>query len=115
MVNTSQQVGGSIGTALLNTLAANAATDYVASHLPATPAVAAEAAVPSYVTAYSWGAGLFIFGAILSALLFRRRGAAVPRTDLTSTDQPRADRPSTGQPPAGPNGDLSSEEPVLTH
>lgn len=28
-VNTSQQVGGSIGTALLNTLAANAATDYV--------------------------------------------------------------------------------------
>ncbi|HWU45338.1 MAG TPA: MFS transporter [Humibacter sp.] len=115
MVNTSQQVGGSIGTALLNTLAATAATDYVASHLPATPAVAAEAAVHSYVTAYSWGAGLFIFGAILSALLFRRRGAAVPRTDLTSTDQPRADRPSTGQPPAGPNGDLSSEEPVLTH
>jgi hypothetical protein len=34
MTNTSQQVGGSIGTALLNTLAATAATDYVASHVP---------------------------------------------------------------------------------
>jgi nitrate/nitrite transporter NarK len=32
MVNTSQQVGGSIGTALLNTLAATAAADFVAAH-----------------------------------------------------------------------------------
>lgn len=74
MVNTSQQVGGSIGTALLNTLAATAATNYVASHLPASAAVAAEAAVHSYATAYWWGAGFFAFGAVLAALLFRRRG-----------------------------------------
>jgi EmrB/QacA subfamily drug resistance transporter len=77
MVNTSQQVGGSIGTALLNTLAATAAADYVASHLPATAAVAAEAAVASYTTAYWWGAGFFTFGAVLAALLFRRRGHGV--------------------------------------
>ncbi|MFF3289102.1 MFS transporter [Streptomyces sp. NPDC003023] len=32
MVNTSQQVGGAIGTALLNTIAASATTSYVASH-----------------------------------------------------------------------------------
>jgi EmrB/QacA subfamily drug resistance transporter len=74
MVNTSQQVGGSIGTALLNTLAATAATDYVASHLPPSAAVAAQAAVHSYATAYWWGAGFFAFGAVLAALLFRRRG-----------------------------------------
>lgn len=74
MVNTSQQVGGSIGTALLNTLAATAATDYVASHLPPTASVAAEAAVHSYATAYWWGAGFFVFGAILSGVLYRRRG-----------------------------------------
>ncbi|WP_460633801.1 MFS transporter [Leifsonia lichenia] len=73
MVNTSQQVGGSIGTALLNTLAATAATNYVASHLPPTASVAAEAAVHSYATAYWWGAGFFVFGAILSGLLYRRR------------------------------------------
>jgi EmrB/QacA subfamily drug resistance transporter len=73
LVNTSQQVGGSIGTALLNTLAATAATGYVASHLPPSATVAAEAAVHSYSVAYRWGAGIFAFGAVLSALLFRRR------------------------------------------
>ena len=74
MVNTSQQVGGSIGTALLNTLAATAATDYLASHTPLTAAVGVDAAVASYSTAYLWGAGFFAIGAVLSALLFRRRG-----------------------------------------
>jgi EmrB/QacA subfamily drug resistance transporter len=74
MVNTSQQVGGSIGTALLNTLAATAAADYVASHLPATAEVAAQAAVTSYATAYWWGAGFFAVGGIIAALLFRRKG-----------------------------------------
>ncbi|WP_233199586.1 MFS transporter [Cryobacterium sp. N22] len=74
MVNTSQQVGGSIGTALLNTLAATAAADYVASHLPATAEVAAQAAVTSYATAYWWGAGFFAVGGIIAALLFRRMG-----------------------------------------
>ena len=75
MVNTGQQVGGSIGTALLNTLAASAVTSYLASHAPVTAAVAAEAAVHSYSIAYWYGAGFFAFGAILSVLLFRRRAA----------------------------------------
>ena len=73
MVNTSQQVGGSIGTALLNTLAATAAADYLATHVPVTPEVGVQAAIQSYATAYWWGAGFFAFGAVLSALLFRRR------------------------------------------
>ncbi|MFB2597903.1 MFS transporter [Herbiconiux sp. P17] len=73
MVNTSQQVGGSIGTALLNTLAATAAADFIASNAPVTAQVAADAAVASYATAYWWGAGFFAFGAVLSALLFRRK------------------------------------------
>jgi EmrB/QacA subfamily drug resistance transporter len=74
MVNTSQQVGGSIGTALLNTLAATAAADYVSAHLPATAQVAAQAAVTSYATAYWWGAGFFAVGGVIAALLFRRLG-----------------------------------------
>ncbi|MBF4573877.1 MFS transporter [Herbiconiux sp. VKM Ac-1786] len=74
MVNTSQQVGGSIGTALLNTLAATAAANYVADNLPATAEVAAQAAVHSYATAYWWGAGFFAVGAVIAALLFRRKG-----------------------------------------
>lgn len=77
MVNTSQQVGGSLGTALLNTLAATAAADYVAAHLPASAAVVADAAVQSYATAYWWGAGFFAFGGVLAGLLFRRLGHGV--------------------------------------
>lgn len=77
LVNTSQQVGGSIGTALLNTLAATALTDYLSAHLPPTPHVIQEAAVHSYSTAYWWSAGFFAFGAALSALLYRRRRPAV--------------------------------------
>jgi EmrB/QacA subfamily drug resistance transporter len=73
MVNTSQQVGGSIGVALLNTLAATAASDYLAAHSPVTGAVAASAAVHSYSTAYWWSAAFFAFGAVLTAVLFRRK------------------------------------------
>ncbi len=84
-VNTSQQVGGSLGTALLNTLAATAAADYVASHLPPTPAVLTDAAVHSYSVAYLWGALFFTVGAIIAALLFRRRRpVAVPVADAAS-------------------------------
>jgi len=92
MVNTSQQVGGSIGTALLNTLAATAATDYLASHLPPTPAVAAEAAVHSYATAYWWGAAFFAFGAVLTAFLYRRRSATAATAPAGGTADP-ADAP----------------------
>ncbi|GAA1700898.1 MFS transporter [Microbacterium sediminicola] len=77
MVNTSQQVGGSIGTALLNTLAATALTDYIAGHQPATDAVAAEAAVHSYTVAYWWSAAFFAGGAVIAALLFRRKRFSV--------------------------------------
>ncbi|MBS3180486.1 MFS transporter [Pseudoclavibacter sp. Marseille-Q4354] len=70
MVNTSQQVGGSVGTALLNTLAATAATDYLLEH--GRDAVG-DAMIASYAAAYWWGAGFFALGAVVSALLFRRR------------------------------------------
>jgi EmrB/QacA subfamily drug resistance transporter len=77
MVNTSQQVGGSVGTALLNTLAATAMTDYIASHQPPTDAVLADAAVHSYTVAYWWSAAFFTGGAIIAAVLFRRRQYSV--------------------------------------
>ena len=73
-VNTSQQVGGSIGTALLNTLAAATVANYVATHQPETAAVTAQAAVASYATAFWWGAGFFAVGGVMAALLFRRKG-----------------------------------------
>lgn len=89
MVNTSQQVGGSVGTALLITLAATAAADYVAVHTPPTAAVLADAAIQSYAVAHWWGAAFFAFGAVLAAVLFRRRGdglsLATPRATPSET------------------------------
>ncbi len=91
MVNTSQQVGGSVGTALLNTLAATAATDYIAAHTPPTEAVLADAAIHSYTVAYWWGAGLFAVGAVIAATLFRRRSdgpsIAAPRDARSETSR----------------------------
>ena len=80
MTNTSQQVGGSISTALLNTLAATAITSYVSTHLPTTPTVAAEAAVHGYSLAYAICAAFFAGGLVIAALLFRRRGHGLSLT-----------------------------------
>jgi Na+/melibiose symporter-like transporter len=77
-VNAMQQVGGSIGTALLNTLAASAATDYLAGKDPTNKLVQAGATIESYTTAFWWSAGLFAVGALITFLLFRR---GVPEQD----------------------------------
>ena len=61
MVNTSQQVGGSVGTSLLSTIFASAVASYAASHLR-TPALVAAAAVHGYTTAFWWSAGIFALG-----------------------------------------------------
>ncbi|WP_229715261.1 MFS transporter [Subtercola lobariae] len=73
MVNTSQQVGGSISTALLNTLVATSVTNYIASNQPTTPGVVAQAAVQGYALAYWLAAGFFLAGGIMAALLFGRK------------------------------------------
>jgi EmrB/QacA subfamily drug resistance transporter len=75
-VNTAQQVGGSIGTALLSTLAGNAATSFLAGRTPS-PQLAAEAAVHSYTTAFVWGGWIFVAGAVICGLLLRS-GAPAP-------------------------------------
>src|SRR4051812_19919533 len=104
MVNTSQQVGGSIGTALLNTLAATAATDYLASHTPVTAVVAVDAAIASYATAYWWGAGFFAVGAVISVLLFRRRsqGLSLANAHLPTPAQREPVLPPWAPPAAPP-------------
>ena len=80
MVNTMQQVGGSIGTALLNTIAATAAGQFIATH-GARPATIAGAAVHSYTVAFWWSAAIFAAGAVLTAVLLR---PGVPQIDADS-------------------------------
>jgi len=70
MVSTSQQVGGSVGTALLSTLAASASADFVAGRTAA-PELLRQAAVEGYVTAFWWAAGLFALGALACGALLR--------------------------------------------
>ncbi|MFE7031994.1 MFS transporter [Streptomyces sp. NPDC057621] len=71
-VNTMQQVGGSIGTALLNTLAASAATSFLVGKDARDPLVRAQSSIESYTTAFWWSAGFFAAGALVTFLLFRR-------------------------------------------
>ncbi|GAA3540809.1 MFS transporter [Amycolatopsis ultiminotia] len=80
-VNTMQQVGGSIGTALLSTLASNAAASFVVGRAP-TPQLAAEAAVHSYTTAFTWAGVIFAAGAVVTGLLLR---PGVPAQQSTTT------------------------------
>ncbi|GIE47440.1 MFS transporter [Amorphoplanes nipponensis] len=70
MINTAQQIGGSIGTALLSSFAASAATNYLAGKAPG-PQTAALAALDSYHTVFWWSAGFFVLCGIVSAVTFR--------------------------------------------
>jgi EmrB/QacA subfamily drug resistance transporter len=71
-VNAAQQVGASLGTALLSTLAASATTSFAAGHRP-TPALMAQAAIHGYTTAFTVSAGVFAVAAVIAGLLFTRK------------------------------------------
>jgi EmrB/QacA subfamily drug resistance transporter len=68
-VNTMQQVGGSIGTAALSTVAAHATASYITAH-PGRAGLL-EGAVHGYTTAFTVAAGIFVFGAISIFLLIK--------------------------------------------
>ncbi|MFF3319320.1 MFS transporter [Streptomyces sp. NPDC003035] len=73
MVNTSQQVGGAIGTALLNTIAASATTAFVADHAAGatTPAaqklIQLQGMVEGYAAAIWWAVGILVVSAVIAA------------------------------------------------
>jgi EmrB/QacA subfamily drug resistance transporter len=76
MVNTSQQVGGSVGTSLLSTIFASAVASYAAAHLR-TPGLADAAAVHGYTTAFWWSVGIFALAFLLALAILP--GRAKPR------------------------------------
>jgi EmrB/QacA subfamily drug resistance transporter len=75
MVNTSQQVGGSVGTALLSTIFASALASYTVAHLH-TANLANGAAVHGYTTAFWWAVGIFALGFLLAIVILPGRGKA---------------------------------------
>jgi len=78
LVNAGQQVGGSIGTALLSTLAASASGAYASTH-QATAGVAEQAAVHGYTTAFTWSAAVFALGALMAWVLLPSGAAEIER------------------------------------
>ncbi|NHC14918.1 MFS transporter [Motilibacter deserti] len=74
VLNTSQQIGGALGTALLNTLYASAVTAYITDNA-ASPAdiarVQPDALVHGYHVAFVWGAVLLVAGLITAAVAIR--------------------------------------------
>ena len=70
LVNTTQQIGGSLGTALLNTIAASVTVHYIRSHGNGS---VATATVHGYTVAFTWGLGALVLAAVLSFLLVTKQ------------------------------------------
>ena len=90
LVNTTQQVGGSLGTALLNTLAATAATTYLAGHARSAEAVQ-TAAVHGYTTAFTVSAVLLASAAAVAGLLVRSSRHHPQAEPATVTELPEGE------------------------
>ncbi len=71
LINASQQVGGSIGAALLNTVAVTASASYIASHLPPTTTTQYEALTAGYTKAFMVSTGLMLLAAVVVLALIR--------------------------------------------
>ncbi|MCX4534540.1 MFS transporter [Streptomyces sp. NBC_01669] len=104
MVNTSQQVGGAIGTALLNTIAASAATAYATSHaaLGATDPqlLKLQSMVHGFTGAIWWAVGILVVASAIAVTFIN------------------AGRPSTAPAGSGSGSDGVEDEfrvPVVAH
>ncbi len=76
-VTVGQQLGASIGTALLSTIFASAVTSYIATHLATARLIGRQALTRlalthGYDTAFWWTAGIFAGGAVGGGALLRR-------------------------------------------
>ena len=83
-VNVAQQIGGSIGTSLLNTIAAVVASSYITAHAASAATAAgrqlltANATLNSYQTVFWVAAGIYAGAAVITALLLRNE-IAIPK------------------------------------
>jgi Major Facilitator Superfamily len=94
LVNTMQQVGGSIGTAALSTLALTATASYLTVHHVG-PLAPATAAVHGYDVAFTVSAALFAVGALAAAVLLPSRRRMQQRWNAAITEVAPAASPVT--------------------
>ncbi|GAA4676681.1 MFS transporter [Frondihabitans cladoniiphilus] len=84
-VNTMQQIGGSIGTALLSTLSASAVTAYLTSH-GTSKLDQANATLSGYHLAFGISAGIFVIVAIIGGTLIERHSVRKARVADSSAE-----------------------------
>lgn len=98
-VNTAQQVGGSIGTALLNTIATTSSTAYIVAHLhnPAEKAlVTSKGIVHGYTVAIWWAVAVMLLAGLVAGLMVTARApkhappAQSPTQDSTPAPESRS-------------------------
>ncbi|MEU4652658.1 MFS transporter [Streptomyces sp. NPDC023723] len=106
MVNTSQQVGGAIGTALLNTIAASATASYLTDHIGGATSrsqqqlVQLQAQVDGYTSAIWFAVGILVAAGVIALTLVN------------------AGRPGSGQVAGSGTGEGAEDEllvPVIAH
>ena len=101
-VTVGQQLGVSVGTALLSTIFATAVTSYITAHLAAARIIGRQALTGlaqahGYDTVFWWTAGIFAGGAVIGGALLRRGPLGQQRTpSLAEAEAP------TAQAKAGP-------------
>jgi EmrB/QacA subfamily drug resistance transporter len=75
VVNAGQQIGGSVGLALLSTVSANAAATYARTHIGQS-GLAGAAAIHGYTTAMWWAAAIFAIGLVAAIIVLPSKAGA---------------------------------------
>ncbi|TNH23035.1 MFS transporter [Micromonospora orduensis] len=76
-LNATQQIGGSLGTALLNTMYTSAVAAYLVGRVP-NPVNQIEALVHGYRVAFAWGAALIVLAGLVTLVLVKVRKEDIP-------------------------------------
>jgi hypothetical protein len=96
-VSVGQQLGASVGTALLNTLFASAVTAYLTTHTSTSSNKASLndlAQAHGYDTAFWWTSGIAVGGAVISGALLRGGVLADPASTAPVSESPVSTQPT---------------------
>lgn len=99
-LNTTQQVGGSVGIALLNTIAATATANWLTSHQGTSPADLSVAAVHGFTTAMWLSVTALVLAAAVAAVLVNAKPASHGHGRPAGADASSADREGDATPVA---------------
>jgi hypothetical protein len=99
VVNTSQQIGGSVGTALLSAIFAGSPAGYLASH-PSAAHPTTVATVHAYTVGFTAGAVVLVIGLLALVLLPSQRAIRARMAAAGASSETNGSRESPGAGPA---------------